>query len=521
MKSKQALAFALACALLAACKPTPRTATAAKDPTTHQTGEAEAPQTPEPEAQPPVTPARSLLDISTTRQDYNRLRPWEKANPSSGSFMGVYLGQGRVLTVGRAARAATYMEIALPDQSRRVTARVLKYDEGLELALLTVEHPEDASIFDSMPALEIGSPLSLGQSAELWSLVQGVTPVSTGLVAESADEGARFPQLSMRSEKPLPSGVSVGLPILKEGRIVGLITGVDNRDQSVNCVNAELISRFLDASTPHGDSTPVVGVSFAELDDPIFAKYLKLSPEQGGLYVNEVMPGSAAQAAGIRKGDVLTSIDGLQLDKLGRCKHPLYGLISAQEVIRSLKPLGQQISLGISRDGQQLELPVQLNRDAVDKSLFGVELPGVAPRYIMWGGLLFQPASSTYLQELENRAHSLPLPILSLKDREQELMAEGRTELVLLTLVIPTPATLSYDTLGFCLVEKVNGKRIHNFAEFAELLDTPTPDGLVELTLNRSPYTIHIDRQTAEAANDLIRRRAIPRLRQMGGSSGK
>lgn len=516
----------MGCMLLLACKPTPRTATekSKSDPpaeqvATPETGDTKPGQadTPQPQAETAV----GLLYVGSTRQDFNRIRPWEKKNTNTGHFMGVYLGGGRVLTVGKAARAATYVELSLPDHTRTVPARVLKYDEDLNLALLTVEHEQDASIFDHMPEHALGEPLSIGGKAELWTMINGVIPMHVAVEVESADEEGGMPRLNLRSLKPLPSGMSDGLPVLQEGRLVALVDDYDTSEQALQCVNAELIRRFMEEKPESELGAPILGISCTHLDDPVFSKYLKLNPEQGGIYVSELQPAGAAAQAGIRKGDVVVAIENLPLDKLGRCEHPLYGLLDAAVVIRCLKPMGESISLTISRDGKEQTISVPLNRNAVEKSLFPPEKPGVPPRYIMWGGLLFQPLTDTYLTELRKQSNSLPLPFLEAQDQEEKLAAEGRHELVALTLVIPTPATLGYDALGFCVVEKVNGTPVTSFAQFAELLDAPTADGIITLTINRPPYNIYLDRQAVESSNDAIRRRAIPRLRQMGESSAE
>lgn len=502
-------------ALLVACKPTPRTATEGRK---DEVKPAQLPEEPANALPPQEATPVGLLDISTSRQEHNRLRPWEKQNVSTMRSMGVYLGNGRVLTVARAALYATYVELSLPDHSRTAPAHVVRYDAELGLALLTVEHAEDISIFDNMAAHSIGEPLTVGSKAELCTTVRGITPVRVGVEVESVDEedAEELPRLEMRSSKPLPAGMAAGLPIIRDGRIVALVDEYSTHDQSLSCINAEFINRFLDEVGSAEGNVPMLGVSFAELDDPVFSKYLKLSPGQGGVYVSDVAPGSAAQAAGVKKGDVITSIDGLPLDKLGRCQHPLYGLMNARSVIRSLKPVGQSISLGISRNGESLELQLELNREAIKNAVVGVERAGDAPRYIMWGGLLFQPVTVTYLEALERTTGgTLPLPLLQLKERLDALYKEGIKEVVALTLVVPTPATLGYDSLGFCVVEKVNGKRVTSLASFAEQLDSPTDDGIIELTINRAPYNIYFDRQTVEASNDAIRRRAIPRLRRI------
>ena len=81
--------------------------------------------------------------------------------------------------------------------------------------------------------------------------------------------------------------------------------------------------------------------------------------------------------------------------------------------------------------------------------------------------------------------------------------------------MIPTPATLGYDTLGFCRVTHVNGVEVRSFKHFADLLDTPTPDGTVSLSIDRAPYTIYLDRKVVEESNDALRRRVIHTLRRV------
>lgn len=516
---------------LCCCKPTKRTAhTNNKDgdePPTAQQGPTDTPNATEPSPDPAAEPAQEtdapsadpsacLLTVDVTEQDFNRLKPWEKAQPTRGQISGVYLGDGKVLTHGAPLKAATYVEIGLPDGSRAVPARVAKYDPALRLGLLTVLHDEDTDIFASRQAYALGEPLQRGDSAELWCTLQGTEPLRVPLQAESGTVDDGMPRLSMRADQAVPSGFFMGAPIMKDGKLSGISAGYNQQARKLLSINAELIKRFLEEENVAAGA-PVLGISHTPLTDPVFRRYLKLRDEQTGVYIGSVEPGSSAAAAGVQAGDVLTSLDGLPIDNQGRCSLPLYGQLGLSAVSRYLKPLGEKVTLGLNRAGEDLTVEATLNRDAVEKALMAEEKPGEAPRYVVWGGLVFQPLTSTYIATLKEQAkNTLPYEFLELENRKEELAARGYKELVGLTVVVPTPATLGYDSLGFCFVEKVNGKEAHSFAEFAALLDEPTADGLVSLSINKMPYTIYMDRATAEACNDLLRRNAIPRLRQMG-----
>lgn len=466
------------------------------------------------EAPAPVNYATSLLDIRTNAQGFNLLRPWEKSAPETCVVSGVYLGNGMVLTVGQAAKAATYVEIALPDDSRAVPGKVLRYDEDLNLALITVAHTQDASIFESRTPVQPASPMKLGDKADVWCTVKGLVPVQVPLLVESGGAGNRMPRLVMKVSQPLPSSSWGGLPIIRDGRLVAISESYQPQTQQLSAINAEFINRFLTSSAEgHVASAPVLGIRVEELDSPIFRSYLKLDEKQGGMYISRVEPGSPAEEAGIRKGDVLVAIEDLPLDNRGRCNHPLYGVTDSMLITRSYKTLGEKLRLSLSRNGEILHVDTPLNRDFVEKGLFREDKIGKQPRYVVWGGLLFQPLTTTYLDELHGKASSLPLEFLELKDRTKELRDKGYEELVGMTLVIPTAATQDYESLGFCMVEAVNGTRARNFTEFVALLEAPTANGITEVSLNKPPYKIYLDRQLVEQCNDALRRNAIPRLK--------
>ncbi len=438
------------------------------------------------------------------------MRPWEKETPRASKSLGVFMGEGRVLTVGRVVRSATYVELQLPDASRAVAARVLRYDENLNLALLTVAHEEDSSIFETRTALALGEPLSRGETASYAGLINGVEPVHVDLLAENVG-GDEVPLMVMRAARPLPEGQTGGSPVVKDGRLSSLGVAYRKQDQLLHVVNAELISRFL---TQNDVGVPVIGVQLTPLDDPLFREYLKLDKAANGLYISKVLPGSAAEEAGVKVGDVLTSVDGMPVDNQGRCNHPRYGLHHAAVLLRGIKDMGQVVTVTVSRGGEVLTLPVALNRDAVNHALIRPQEPGAQPRYIMWGGMLFQPLTSTYLSELRNRGNGvLPLELQVLEQNQEEIRKTGCTELVGLTYVLPTAATQGYDGLRFCRLLAVNGRPVRSFAELPSLLDESTDNGIIRLEFNKPPYAVYVERNAVDEVNAQLRQQAIPRLR--------
>lgn len=548
---RQIFIIALSGLALSSCEPTERTALAKKGDKTQepaQTEQVQAPaatpeaqvvvqqtvQNPQPDAteqataqtepQPELPPAAeptmtdpsaSLLTVSLTVQEYNLLRPWEKKAASSVKLAGVYLGEGKVLTLGANLNKANYVEISLPDASRTVTARVQSYDSDLNLGLLVVDSEAESAIFADRAALSVGEPLNCTDAARLYCTLDGKKAVEMGLQGEIGTTDHGLPRVQMRSDQVVPSNYTHGAPVVKDGKLVGLTCGFNAATRQLKVINADLINRFLSAAADTPKGMPVMGVNFVELTDPVFRRYLKFSDERTGVYISKVQPGGAAAAAGLQVGDVLTSVEGIKVDNRGRCVLPLYGMIDVTTAVRYLKPLGETLNITFSRDGQEHEAVLPLNRDAEEKALIAKEPEGKAPRYLVWGGLVFQPLTSDYVSAVQAEFKSLPIEYMRLESQEEELKKCGYNELTALSIVLPTKATLGYDTCSFSIVEKVNGVAPHNFAEFVKLLQQPTASGMVELSINKPPYRIYMDAAAAGLANDDLRRAGIIKLQHL------
>ncbi|MGN0820433.1 MAG: hypothetical protein ACI4OX_01435, partial [Akkermansia sp.] len=263
----------------AAETPTPAEPTAGEPTATPETATPQPAPAEQPTAAADVapTPLNCLLSVRCVYHSYNLIRPWELDEGDESTCCGVYLGKGMVLVPPKNMANATYVELSRTDGSAPVPARVAYCDLGIGLALLTPVHPEDAALFANMQPLPVGEPQSVGDSAEMWGTINGVTPQKVSAVAESA--AAKGSSLALVCKLAhIPSlDERRGAPMVKDGKMVGLV--VDCRDeQTTECVNADLIHRFLEAA-PVGsgvvNSVPVLGVELSPLTDPVFRKYLK------------------------------------------------------------------------------------------------------------------------------------------------------------------------------------------------------------------------------------------------------
>ncbi len=522
-------AMALTVSVLNACEPTPRTALNDKkqdqqeasttaNATAEATATAEAPAAADKAVEANAT--KSVVQIKAVADSYNILTPWNKTPSATSRTLGVYLGDGLVLTTSDVGSNSTYIELGIENQTDRVTAVVVKTDPDRDLTLIKLKNPaEGEKFFASRTPLSLGEPLKIGDKAEVWFTIRGTQVQKVGLTVESSDEGAYFsPLLEARVEQSIDNQSINGIPVVKDGKIVSLGIRYDNDTQMLTMINAEVIENFLNQNDKSKLRSPDIAINYQLIDNPTLLRYLKLDEKTPGFFVGDITKHSPAEQAGIKKGDVIYEIDGQKVDSNGLVELPLYGPINAFTLLQGVKQIGETTKVTVGRDGKIIkDIAITMNRDSDDKALVKELAPGQKPRYIMEGGILMQPLTRDFMNAIYGRARGgMPAELLEIDNREEELLEKGYEELSVISIAIPTPATLGYESVRYCLIEKVNGKPVLNFSQLEKLLDEPTPDGITSITINKAPYTIYLDKKLVQSSNDMIRRSDIPVLRYMG-----
>jgi hypothetical protein len=82
---------------------------------------------------------------------------------------------------------------------------------------------------------------------------------------------------------------------------------------------------------------------------------------------------------------------------------------------------------------------------------------------------------------------------------------------VLLTGVIPTPATVGYESLRNLIVTKVNGKPIKNLQGLIAAFDDNAP-AIHSIEFDEENLTINLDEETSSAVDSQLLKRGLNRL---------
>ena len=127
----------------------------------------------------------------------------------------------------------------------------------------------------------------------------------------------------------------------------------------------------------------VLGISMGSVDKK-FADEMKLSAVSG-VYINEVLKGSAAEKAGLKKNDVIIAIDGQKITDAS----------SVQAKVGSYHP-GDKATITFIRDGKQHEATVEFQSSALQNgetdvdgtiAFYGARLKALSPEAAKTKGL--------------------------------------------------------------------------------------------------------------------------------------
>jgi hypothetical protein len=310
---------------------------------------------------------------------------------------------------------------------------------------------------------------------------------------------------------------SFTLPIVKGGKLAGIVLRYDNRTQNADAIPQAVIEHFLnDAAAKSYGGFPKAGLLHAPARDPQLRQYANIPAMiPGGVYITHVERESAAQDAGIMVGDILLEVAGKTIDQDGNYNDPQYGKLALINVISLQKP-GSKVPFKLLRDGKALNLDVTLRHKPLESYVIAPYVIDKAPPFYVLGGLVFQELSRQYLKEWGGDWQKKAPERLVYYDRYQSDLFHGeRKHLVILSQVLPTSDTIGYEELSSLIVTKINDIPLESFADVAKALEHPV-NGFHKIEFEENPNVIYLDaQQVSDHADDLKKTYGLPVIDQI------
>lgn len=455
-----------------------------------------------------VVQNNSLVRVNATSQSYSLHLPWQKESPSSRRGLGVVLDGNRVLVTGQMVADSTYIELELPEKGQKIPAKVVAVDYEANLALLeSVPSDRQKAFFAGLKPMAVDTSariedkVDILQTGRVGELIKSELKIGKVLTRRYNVEGSGF--LVYEANNIVRSEAnSFTLPVVKNGKLVGLLLSYDSKNQVTTILPAPIIEHFLkDVADGSYEGFPSLGMELQSTLDEQFREYLGLKPDAPGVLISMVMKGGSAEKSGMKKGDILVAINGFAIDSRGDYKDPQFGALSSSHLVRGRAYVGDKVEIKVIREGKEVTLNGELTRRKPDDYLVLPYLFDKGPRYVLMGGLLFQELSRPYLDAFgEEQRGGAILRLSHIASHPDKSEEEGRKKLVFLSLVLPTPSAQGYEKLGGQVVNKVNGKAINDLNDLADAFKN-AKDSVHVIELNDFPHIIYLDSFNAERDN--------------------
>jgi serine protease Do len=312
--------------------------------------------------------------------------------PGRGTGSGFLIDtQGNIITNSHVISGASKVTVILSDGSK-VPARVIGKDEMTDVAVVRLDSARTglvaARLGNSDQAeigewvLAVGSPLAMDQTVTA-GIISGKGKLGKNPTLGPTMFGGKVREY-LQTDAKINPGNSGGPLVNLEGEVIGVNTLINTGPGGaygfaipINQVRTVAESLIKDGRMRYA----YLGIQMEDLkevDGPAREALPKNAPSAAVLVV-EVTPGSPAQRAGLRAGDIITRIDERKVE----------GPVDISEHVTS-KTIGTPVNLDYLREGQPRslkitlgELPTKADGEAapteIQKEQIGVELQNLTP----------------------------------------------------------------------------------------------------------------------------------------------
>lgn len=314
-----------------------------------------------------VTPA--VVHIKTIYKNAGTAVFGMQPRRGMGSGSGVIIDEnGYIATNNHVIENASKIEVILPDR-RRLEASLVGRDPNTDLALLKVKGNKFPVIrmgnSDNVQVgewvLAVGYPYSLNTT-----VTAGIISAkgrSIGIIADAneqafpgAGQGSTAIESFIQTDAAINPGNSGGALVNLNGELIGINTAIASMTGSYAgyafAIPVNLATKILNDIKEFGEvKRGILGVSFpTPAAEDAYLLQQGIDPTNvKGVFITDVLEGSAAASAGLKAGDVIQQIDGIKI----------YSSPEFSERIARHRP-GDKLELNYLRDGKSNTVKVTL-----------------------------------------------------------------------------------------------------------------------------------------------------------------
>ncbi len=344
------------------------------------------------------TGSRSQMEVDPFfRQFFGDMVPRgnQRGVPQIGSGSGVVIAaNGYIVTNNHVIDNADKIEVVLDDK-RKFTAKLVGTDPNTDIALLKIEAAGLPSVrYGNSDQVRVGEwVLAVGNPFNLNSTVTaGIISAKGRNINIMRRQNAKGQNLGIESflqtDAVVNPGNSGGALVNLNGDLIGINTAIATQTGVFEgysfAVPSSIVSKVVDDLMKYGTvQRALLGVQIQEVDAAL--KEEKKLGTLNGVYIAGLSEGSAAADAGLKEGDVITSINDVTVNTQAQL----------QEQVARFRP-GDKIRVAYMRGADAKNAAVTLRNTSGTTAVIKAE----NAKTVEVHGATFKPLTGTEMQKL-------------------------------------------------------------------------------------------------------------------------
>lgn len=296
-----------------------------------------------------------VKNITVSRQPTNIFEYFQgggQPRAMIGSGSGVIISpDGYIITNNHVIANASNLEVTLND-NRTFTAELIGTDPGTDIALLKIEGNNDFPFvpFGDSNNVKIGEwVLAVGNPFNLTSTV------TAGIISAKARDLNQFegsPQSFIQTDAAVNRGNSGGALVNTRGELIGINTAITSETGSYVgysfAVPSNNARKVIEDILEYGNvQRGILGIQVGNLNPQLTERYG--IEETQGVFIGGIEKGSGADKAGLKEGDIIKKMDGINIRKFS----DMTGYLGS-------KRPNDVVDVTVMRNGREKTLPVML-----------------------------------------------------------------------------------------------------------------------------------------------------------------
>jgi serine protease Do len=391
--------------------------------------------------------------------------PQEQREQGTGSGV-IVSPEGYILTNNHVVDGATDVMVTLHDK-RELKARVIGTDPRTDIAVIKIEGSNfpTLTLADSSKVevgdivLAVGDPFGVGQT------------VTQGIVSATGRSGLGIEDLEdfIQTDAAINPGNSGGALVDDEGHLVGINTAIvggsgggfgSGGNVGIGfAVPINIAKHDMDSILAHGKvDRGYLGVHIEDLT-PVLARAFHTTII-GGALIGDVTPGGPAANAGLKRGDIVTEING----------QAMTGADQLKTKIGTMDP-NTKVNMKIVRDGRTMDVAVQLGEFPSNEEHASAVRPSSGT-----------PESALQGVTVENLTSEIA----------QELKLSPETKGVVVSKVNPSSNAAEAGLRQGDVIQEVNHRPVATSQEFHGAISSAQKESPILLLVNRGGNTAYV-----------------------------